>query len=1399
MDGMERRSTLVTLIMVFCFVLIPLVVSCVHTSGAAYIKEVNFEKYCQQPVVDIPAIKAGNIQCFDIILTDETQKISIVAYLGNEIPNVENRSINNYYRWEYDNGEWKDKSGYESSYIDSSKCKKNGNIYSFYIRLDAQANGGKWTITVSVDNEDEYIIPIHVEAIYFNILLSQFYVNRFKPGNKVFQNKSFKTYNKKCGHRDSINDQLLVENIEEYIDRSLYTNLLPDQLKVQTNPSKKISYNTNSDERISEENHIDRENNEQKIKSYPEFKRTDINNLLLKISTKKGIIPPPINKVNHSSIFRGGIIFLISFILFSLAFIPLITSSDTSSNDVPPVVSSFTMFPNVVSNGDMIFMNVSIFDVLNVSSVKVNMSSMVLVNLSFIDIIDNTSYWQGVWEVNNIESGNYTSSVQVKNILNLTSSQQCIWTVLATDLEENNSVNTTELEQNEFINSSIEDNTSFNKTIYDNISTDSYIFNDSNINQNTSINTTITGGYVENHSNDAHNNLNIPNTKPLNINSPNDYYDSNIGEGSVPNDNTSFPADVIDLSLSQVKSIVDEPIVWEKKILVENNAFSKRSMNINTNIPDIAKKIKIHDVPDKNEIDFTLLKNPIIENNYSEQINSSINIVFDRTIDALGEKVFIITFETPAPIKKEILSDFGKRVEIQSNASIHYSNITSYTVIPELNYKPRFYRLINETRFDVTLNPLFNVTYLDNNSNGKYDGILWNVPQLSNDTYEVDITIINLQSYPALGGNWTVKFNTTGVANLTITAVNGTKWNNTNEDFDLKFLEIKSGNETLEYEWINNSVFIENYSSNETGYEVSKVLTWGKHVLQFKFGEDVAYASNYVSYEIRRPSTYTDDAGTTTNPTNAYDDNGGTRSATEYDKTDTPNIQWHGWGASSTTYDTLYLWMEWEAEAATDDQYRIRYSTNDGSTWITWKDWSSSAVSRENTSIQITPVVNSSQIRVSIDSSKSAGPDNANVFIYELWTNGSYTVNLAPIQTGENPADNSGNIEVNQATVNVTINDPEGDTFNWTIQGAYVTNNASNDDTNGSKQANLITPLPFGTNIIWYVNVTDGNNWNNQTYNFTTINPVAPEINSYDLLNSSGSKLNSVTGLLDVNSTYYFTINITDSSGWMYVNYVNITAWYDNGSESTTYNQSSNLGGNLNIFLQYENTSGIASYNMNWPDDEAELVLVNCTDTQINSTTHIINISFKPLWQMRHSPHGGGWNVASGFNDLNSWNFEINVTDTVGNYDTAENEFGIYRYTYVDPTSNWVGVSAVIPGANTDTNTVSINYTSNYDFNMTVWLTGNLTNVSSGKNITVANNVKILAAADPNDDITTDQTYTGIEEINAKYVFLFNENGTAPDDNPYQTVSVQFNVYIPFGTLGGVYSTNIGVKVKQKT
>ena len=55
------------------------------------------------------------------------------------------------------------------------------------------------------------------------------------------------------------------------------------------------------------------------------------------------------------------------------------------------------------------------------------------------------------------------------------------------------------------------------------------------------------------------------------------------------------------------------------------------------------------------------------------------------------------------------------------------------------------------------------------------------------------LSIITVESRPRLGENWTVLFNTTGAANLTIKAVNGTTWGDNADIGDLRFIEVRCG------------------------------------------------------------------------------------------------------------------------------------------------------------------------------------------------------------------------------------------------------------------------------------------------------------------------------------------------------------------------------------------------------------------------------------------------------------------------------------------------------------------------------------------------------------------------------------------------------------------------------
>ncbi len=102
-----------------------------------------------------------------------------------------------------------------------------------------------------------------------------------------------------------------------------------------------------------------------------------------------------------------------------------------------------------------------------------------------------------------------------------------------------------------------------------------------------------------------------------------------------------------------------------------------------------------------------------------------------------------------------------------------------------------------------------------------------------------NITILNVQSYPVVGGNWAVRFTTTGSAPLTITAVENTYFG-----ADLEFQSLKCGESLLSPEFNGTSIYEANYSCEFEGSEESKVLSSGEHTLEFRFGDAIAYAHN---------------------------------------------------------------------------------------------------------------------------------------------------------------------------------------------------------------------------------------------------------------------------------------------------------------------------------------------------------------------------------------------------------------------------------------------------------------------------------------------------------------------------------------------------------------------------
>ena len=115
------------------------------------------------------------------------------------------------------------------------------------------------------------------------------------------------------------------------------------------------------------------------------------------------------------------------------------------------------------------------------------------------------------------------------------------------------------------------------------------------------------------------------------------------------------------------------------------------------------------------------------------------------------------------------------------------------------------------------------------------------------------------------------------------------------------------------------------------------------------------------------------------------------------------------------------------------------------------------------------------------------GTEWANATIASLEFNASAPANSAPVISNPNPADGATGVSVSLTQLSVDIADPDGDTFNWSIETAPNIGSASgNNDVNGTKTC-AISGLAYGTTYTWYVNVTDANGaTSTATYTFTT-------------------------------------------------------------------------------------------------------------------------------------------------------------------------------------------------------------------------------------------------------------------------------------------------------------------------
>ena len=94
--------------------------------------------------------------------------------------------------------------------------------------------------------------------------------------------------------------------------------------------------------------------------------------------------------------------------------------------------------------------------------------------------------------------------------------------------------------------------------------------------------------------------------------------------------------------------------------------------------------------------------------------------------------------------------------------------------------------------------------------------------------------------------------------------------------------------------------------------------------------------------------------------------------------------------------------------------------------------------------------------------------------------------NSPPSTSSPSPADGATGVSVDLSSWSCTVSDPDGDSFDWSIETAPSVGSASGTgESDGTKTCSL-SGLSYATTYTVYVNVTDGTADTNDTYTFTT-------------------------------------------------------------------------------------------------------------------------------------------------------------------------------------------------------------------------------------------------------------------------------------------------------------------------
>jgi len=334
-----------------------------------------------------------------------------------------------------------------------------------------------------------------------------------------------------------------------------------------------------------------------------------------------------------------------------------------------------------------------------------------------------------------------------------------------------------------------------------------------------------------------------------------------------------------------------------------------------------------------------------------------------------------------------------------------------------------------------------------------------------------------------------------------------------------------------------------------------------------------------------------------------------------------------------------------------------------------------------------------------------------------------------------------------------------------------------------------------------------------ETDSSTTLNVTVlqdePRVNWFDFqFNNSGSWESKLNQQIDVNNVneYRFIVNISSDQGWDDIDYVFIEAWADLGNDTAgvnNYNNSGtgNIGGNINLNLTYDNSSGTAYWYLMWPDDEASKVDDDCWEWS-NETdpagaaghTECYNLTFAfiPSYQFRYAPGNGGSGTRD---DLWSWNFNITVVDAGGNLSynnptagESVGEFGVFTYTEI-MSVGWPvivgapGTTAIATDSGGSGN-ITLSARSNGNYSLDIDL-DQLNHTTLGGAVANMSNTTVSVRGG---NVSSPATFSGTAPV-----YLWgNSDGTPQwalnDTTSFDTTDIEYRIAIPLAQTPGDYS-----------